>query len=400
MNQIQVRIQDGQKGKWELPIIDYKGQELWVIAKTAPLFLNEEIVGEILLLEDVTERKVAERELKKAQQLMANIIDYLPDATEVIDMNRRTLFWNRAMVELTGVPASDIVGTTDYRGSLIFYGKYRPVLMDYIINSTTNRDEDYHFIQRDGEVLVAEAKTEHLKAGKPTYIWARAAPMYDLNGSLVGAIESVRDITDRKEAEKDLKHSNERLEAIFGGTVSALAGTTEKRDPYTAGHQQRVATLACAIATEMGMPNRVIDDIKIAATLHDIGKLYIPLDILNKSGPLSDIEQLFVKTHPLAGYDIVKTIPFEGPIAEIILQHHERLDGSGYPFGLVGEQILLEAKILSVADVLEAMSSHRPYRPALGMDKSLQYIQENAGKLFDEKVVNVCVNIASHGLAF
>jgi putative nucleotidyltransferase with HDIG domain len=217
--------------------------------------------------------------------------------------------------------------------------------------------------------------------------------LYDTRGEIVGAIESVRDITDRKEAEEDLIKSHERLEAIFSGTVSALAVTTEKRDQYTAGHQHRVAALACAIAREMGLPERTIDDIKIAGTLHDIGKLYVPLDILSQTGKLTDIEKLFVKTHPATGYDIIKSIPFEGPIAEIILQHHERFDGSGYPRGLKSGDILLEAKVLSVADVVEAMASHRPYRVALGIDKALEEIQVNSGILYDEQVVKACVSV-------
>lgn len=389
---MKARLATGGESSWELPIRAEDGSEFIVIARTSPIHQQNQIVGELLLIEDITERKQAEAELRESQRRLADTIESLPDATMVIDRQGRIMYWNREMVELTGFPAIDMVGRGNYEYALPFYGIRRPILIDMIIDPQVNIETHYMYIHKEGNVLFTETKTIPFE-GRARILWGRAAPLFDTKGEIVGAIESVRDITDRKEAEEDLKRSHERLEAIFSGTVSALAVTTEKRDQYTAGHQHRVATLACEIAREMGLTEKVIDDIKIAGTLHDIGKLYVPLDILSQSSRLTDIEQLFVKTHPAAGYDIVKNIPFEGPIAEIILEHHERMDGSGYPRGLKGDEILLEARILSVADVVEAMSSHRPYRPALGVDKALEEIEKNAGRLYDRDTVEACVKV-------
>mgnify|MGYP001390437038 CR=1 FL=1 len=240
--------------------------------------------------------------------------------------------------------------------------------------------------------LVTDKNFAHLK-GEDKIMWGRAAPLFNTRGDTVGAIESVRDITGHIKLEEDLVRSHSKLETIFTGTVKALAVMTEKRDQYTAGHQQRVASLAVAIAREMGLPDKTIEDINIAATLHDIGKLYVPLDILSQTGKLTDIEYMFIKTHPAAGFDILKSIPFDAPIAEIIMQHHERMDGSGYPRGLSGDEILIEARIIAVADVVEAMVSHRPYRPAMGIGQALEEIGANAGKLYDATVVEACVGL-------
>ena len=177
------------------------------------------------------------------------------------------------------------------------------------------------------------------------------------------------------------------------GTVQAMAATLETRDPYTAGHQQRVANLARAIAVEMGISEDKIEGIKMAGIIHDIGKIAVPAQILTKPGVLTDLEFNLIKTHAQVGYDILKTIDFPWPIAQMVHQHHERMDGSGYPQGLSGKDILLGARILAVADVVEAMASHRPYRPALGIDKALDEISRNRGVLFDPEVVDACLKL-------
>jgi HD-GYP domain-containing protein (c-di-GMP phosphodiesterase class II) len=199
----------------------------------------------------------------------------------------------------------------------------------------------------------------------------------------------IRTLRLRRELQQSLSSLGKALE----GTVSALASVAEVRDPYTAGHQQRVTRLAVAIATEMGLPQEQIEGIHVAGTLHDVGKLYIPAEILSKPGKLNEVEFNLVKMHSQAGYDILKTVEFPWPVAQIVLQHHERLDGSGYPQGLKGEDILLEAKILAVADVVEAMASHRPYRPALGMGQALDEISKNSGTLYDPEVVDACFKL-------
>lgn len=207
------------------------------------------------------------------------------------------------------------------------------------------------------------------------------------------AIQKISFLKDQQTAEEALKQSIKKLQNTLEETVNALTVVAEKRDPYTAGHQQRVAKLACAIAKEMGLPKEQIKGIQVAAMLHDIGKIYVPADILNKPGDLANIEMVIIKTHPEVGYDILKTIPFEWPVAEIALQHHERLNGSGYPLGLQGTEILLEARILAVADVVEAIASHRPYRPALGIKKAIEEIVQFRNIAFDADVVDTCVKV-------
>lgn len=176
-------------------------------------------------------------------------------------------------------------------------------------------------------------------------------------------------------------------------SIQIIAATVEARDPYTAGHQRRVSELATAIAQEMGLSEEQIEGVHFAAIIHDLGKMHIPAEILSKPGKLSDMEFMFIHTHPQAGYDILKEVKFPWPIADIILQHHEKLDGSGYPQGLKGDQILLEAKIITVADVVEAMSSHRPYRSALGIEKALDEIRRGRGSEYDPSVVDTCLKL-------
>ena len=193
------------------------------------------------------------------------------------------------------------------------------------------------------------------------------------------------------------EQNSEVLLKMFNGTVEAIAALYEKRDPYTAGHQRRVAQLACAIARKMGLSEDQIYGIHITGVVHDIGKIAVPGDILSKTGKLSSEEFNIVKTHPQVAYEVLQNLEFPWPVAETILQHHERLDGSGYPNGISGEAIILEARILCVADVVESMLSHRPYRPALGKKKALDEILNNKGILYDPAVADACSRLSSNG---
>ncbi|WP_172601758.1 HD domain-containing phosphohydrolase [Sulfuricystis thermophila] len=185
----------------------------------------------------------------------------------------------------------------------------------------------------------------------------------------------------------------EKLDHSLDHAVAAIAATVEMRDPYTAGHQRRVAQLAAAIATEMGLPGEQVDGLRMAGIVHDIGKVRVPAEILASPAKLSDAEFAIIRTHPLSGWEILKVIDFPWPVAEIVHQHHERLDGSGYPRGLKGEEILLEARILAVADVVEAMATHRPYRPGFGVFPALQEVTRNKGRFFDPAVVEACLRL-------
>ncbi|MFH2219333.1 MAG: HD domain-containing phosphohydrolase [Pseudomonadota bacterium] len=190
-----------------------------------------------------------------------------------------------------------------------------------------------------------------------------------------------------------LKHALAKSRKNIVAVIHAIALAVETRDPYTAGHQRRVSNLGRAIALEMGLSEDRIDGICMAGIVHDLGKISIPAEILTRPGRLSNMEYDFIKTHPEVGYNILKDIDFSWPVAQIALQHHERVDGSGYPHGLSGEEILMEARIIAVADVVEAMSSHRPYRPALGIEKALEEISSQKGKFYDTKVVDACLKL-------
>jgi len=220
-------------------------------------------------------------------------------------------------------------------------------------------------------------------------------PIYDKKGELIALEGVARDITDRKNAEEELRKALEQISITLEGTIKAIAMMSELRDPYTAGHQRMVTKLALAIAKEMGLAKDQKQALRVASLLHDIGKVNVPSEILSKPGKLSELERGLTKAHAEASYDIVKAINFPWPVCRIIIQHHERINGSGYPHGLSGDKITLEAKILAVADVVEAMMSHRPYRPALGQDKALDEITKNRGTLYDESVVDACIRLFS-----
>jgi putative nucleotidyltransferase with HDIG domain len=236
--------------------------------------------------------------------------------------------------------------------------------------------------RKDGEtrLCVARGVAEMAPGGRPVHLFG-----------------SLQDITERKLVEEKLAKSYESLKKTLNDAINTMVKIVETRDPYTSGHQQKVAGLAIAIAREMKLEDARIDNLRTAAIIHDIGKMNVPSDILSRPGKLSDMEFSLIKTHAQGGYDIVKSMDFPCNVAKTVLQHHERLDGSGYPNHLKSEDTLLEAKILAVADVVEAMASHRPYRPALGIDKALEEISKNRGKLYDPDVADTCLELFNSG---
>ncbi len=238
----------------------------------------------------------------------------------------------------------------------------------------------------------------------------KPCPVKILKGNIMAAVEQYKLIIAERElvnkalkshhleepqktVKEELARITDKLKSTFENTIQSMDLLIEKRDPYTANHQRRVAHLTVALARGIGFAKDQVEGLKLAATVHDIGKIYVPAEILNKPGKLSAIEFSFIKSHPQVGYEILQLINFPWPIEEIVLQHHERLNGSGYPKGLKGDEILSATKILSVADVVEAMTSHRPYKQASGLDKALDEISQNAGILYDEEVADVCVKL-------
>ena len=232
----------------------------------------------------------------------------------------------------------------------------------------------------EGEAILAS------REGGLIPIELASTPIIDGKKRPQGNVHVFRDITRRKESE-------DRLRRALKGVVQAMSVTVEMRDPYTAGHQRRVSRLSVAIAEEMGLPELQVEGIRMAGEIHDIGKIYVPAEILSKPGKLTDIEFTIIRTHPQVGFDILKNVEFPWPIADIVAQHHERLDGAGDPAGLKGDAILTESRIITVADVVEAMSSHRPYRPAHGIEKALEEVERNKGRLYDAAVVEACIRL-------
>ncbi|MFZ5944691.1 MAG: HD domain-containing phosphohydrolase [Bacillota bacterium] len=209
-----------------------------------------------------------------------------------------------------------------------------------------------------------------------------------------------KDITEKKEAQRKLEESIIKLNQITNSIIKTLTLTVEKRDPYTAGHQLRVSKLGVEIAGELGLSSEEVECIRIAGLLHDIGKIAVPIEILSKPGRISSHEYSIIKEHPIVGYEIIREIDFPGSVSETVLQHHEKINGSGYPYGLTGKAIHIGAKIICVADVFEAMVSHRPYRQALPKETAMKELQKNKGILYDEDVVNKCLTVLHKGFSF
>jgi len=229
--------------------------------------------------------------------------------------------------------------------------------------------------------------------GSVRWIWDRAFPVHGDGARVVRVAGLAEDITERKRAGEKIQRYVEQLKTAFISTVEVATTLSAIRDPYTGGHERRVAGMAVAIGAELGLDAHRQEGLRVAGQLHDIGKITIPLEILSKPGKLTAIEYQLVQGHPRAGYEVLKDVDFPWPVAQVTLQHHERMDGTGYPQGLKGDAILLEARIIALADVVEAMSSHRPYRPGLGIEKALAEIERGRGTVYDSNVADACLRL-------
>jgi len=378
---------------YEVDLIRKDGTEVSVEFNVTTLFDPDgNPSGRFGIGRDITERKKAEKERREYELRLASIIDFQPDAMLAIDRDGKVIAWNRAIEDMTGVKSEEILGKGNYEHALPFYGKRRPILLDFVFFWDQEIEKQYSFIKKEGDALYTETEVPFVR-GESRILWGKASPLYDIGGNIVGAIESIRDVTERKQAEERLEEAIESLRKAFGTIIQVMVSAVEVRDPYTAGHQFRSADIARSIATEMGLSQEKIEGIRIAGSIHDIGKLAIPAEILSKPTKLSALEFSLIKEHARRGYEMLKDVESPWPLAEIVCQHHERMNGSGYPRNLKGDDILLEARIMAVADVVEAMTAHRPYRPALGIDAALKEIENNRGLLYDSDVVDACLRL-------
>lgn len=324
-----------------------------------------------------------EHALKASRNFLFTVMDTVPSYIFVKDVDNKYVMANRALADLYKTLPKTMIGKTN---------------KDILQNDQQGMQETDLLSIKDNEVLkqkktiVIPEQSFTLPSGDVRWFQTTKVPMLTPEGKDVVLSVAV-DITDRKKIAEELQQNNIKLKKLLEETVNGLVSAMEMRDPYTAGHQRRVSYLASRIAEEMQLPQDQVDGIRIASIVHDIGKIYVPSEILSKPGRLTEAEMNLIKTHPQAGYDILCRIQFPWPVANIVLQHQERKDGRGYPDGKAGDEIMLEARIISVADVVEAIASHRPYRPALGIDVALDEIEKNRGISFDETVVNTCLSL-------
>ncbi|WP_371380092.1 HD domain-containing phosphohydrolase [Sporomusa aerivorans] len=339
-------------------------------------------------LEDVCQQcpyAAIDRELKEQVHFLQILIDSIPNPIFYKDKHGIYKGCNTAFEAYIGLPRKELTGKS------VFDISPKQLAQKYF-------DMDNDLLNYRGRQEY-ESRVKYADGSFRDVIFNKAT-FNSSSGELAGIVGAIVDVSKQKQIELALKQTSEKLSLVLNQTVQAMATITEMRDIYTAGHQQRVSGLSLAIAREMNLPEDTIQAVEVAALLHDIGKISIPSEILTKPGKLSFHEFEIVKGHSETGFEILKSIDFPYPVAEIVRQHHERLDGSGYPRGLSGKEVLLEARILMVADVVEAISSHRPYRPALGIVKAITEINLLKGIQYDSDVVEACLKVFEKGYAF
>lgn len=371
---------DSQYKTLVLEFVTKAGETLW--GECSFNFIRDENNNPVSILgeaRNVTERKIAEEKLRQSEEKYRTILEDIHEGYFETDLAGNFTFFNDTVCRAMGYTREELMGMnnrqyTDRKELAKVFQAFNKVY----VTGEPYRDLDWQITRKDGAKIHIEG-----------FISLRK----DASGKAIGFRGVVRDITDRKIAEEQLQETLGRLKNAVATTIQVLMSAVEARDPYTAGHQSRAANLACAIAAEMGLNTDTIEGIRLAGIIHDIGKLSIPAEILSKPSRLTEIEYSLIKVHPQSGYEMLKDVSSPWPLAKIVHQHHERMDGSGYPLHLKADDILIEARILAVADVVEAMASHRPYRAALGVDAAVQEIEKNKGILYDETVVEACVKL-------
>ncbi len=321
----------------------------------------------------------------KKNKLLANILESSSSVSIIsTDLNQNILYWNTGAENIFGYQASDVIGKKKIQ--IIYDGQ----------------ESKKNALKAKRQIISTKEGTECelqqiSKSGKKLWSRMTLTPCFDENENVIGILGIGIDITQNKRSEQNLRETMKKLKKTLTGMIYATELIIETRDPYTAGHQRRVAMLAKAIAENMNLTKQQVECIYIVGMIHDIGKISIPAEILSMPRRLTSAEFNLIKNHPQSGYEIFKKINFPWPIADIVLQHHERINGTGYPNGLVGKDIMLEAKILMVADVVEAMASHRPYRAAFSITRALGEVKQNSGILYNPDIVDSCVELFKKG---
>jgi len=342
--------------------------------------IGAQIAGAISNAQMFNKLSKAERSLRESEGRFRALVEEAAVGVAEIETSTGRFFTvNRRLCEMVGRTEEELLATTfqaishpedlplhEERTALLLAGK----IGHYSLEK--------RYLRKDGEIV---------------WVNITVSPLWKQGETPGCNMIVVEDIAERKHAEEQLQHTLDSLRKAVNTTIQAMVSAVDVRDPYTAGHQIRSADLARAIVTEMGLPQEKIDAIRMAGTIHDIGKLSIPAEILSKPTKLLEIEFSLIKEHARRGFEMLKDVESPWPLAEIVYQHHERMDGSGYPRKLKGEEILIEARILAVADVVEAMASHRPYRPGLGIDTALNEIERNRGIFYDNAVADACLKL-------
>jgi PAS domain S-box-containing protein/putative nucleotidyltransferase with HDIG domain len=370
-----------------VPVMEGERVRLIFAVGNKPVDYEEQDVDQLQLianeLNKIIMQRRAEQTIKESEEQYRLLAQNSTDVIYTTDMNQRFTYASPAVENFLGYTVDEIL-LMNVEEILTPHSFERQLkLLKHDLKKISKSEDVFNrmeleLVRKDGHKIWGEANARFL---------------CDKDRQPVGILGVCRDITERRQAEEELQKGLKKLQKSLEAIASSLASAVEIRDPYTAGHQERVTKLACAIATEMGLSDDQGDGVRIASSLHDIGKIGVPAEVLSKPVTLTDCEVSMIKSHPQTGYEILKDIEFPWPVGQIVLQHHERMDGSGYPQGLKGEEILLEARILAVADVVEAMVSHRPYHAALGIEAALDELSRNKGILYDHEVVDACLKL-------
>ena len=331
--------------------------------------------------DNVNRHEQTEEKLHHEEQRFRALVEHSSDIIVVVNLEGIITYINPSVERVLGFKAEERIGANVFE-------LVHPDDMKFKFLA-----DSFNILARDTNAPVIQGEI-HLRHKDGSWRTLEAVGSNLVHNNVIEAvIINYRDITERKKTEETLKETLESLRKSIATTIQVLGTASEVRDPYTAGHQKRVADLARAIATEMGLPQDKIEGIRMAGSIHDIGKLSIPAEILSKPTKLTEIEFSMIKKHAQSGYEILKDVESPWPLAQIVYQHHERMNGSGYPRNLKGNEILIEARIMAVADVVETMASYRPYRPTLGIEAALEEIERNKGILYDDTVAEACLRL-------